>query len=227
MYKSFNLILLFLVLIFMIGCAPTYYYTYKSSSTEDYVPPEPKEIKSSRIYNFSYDEVWEGIISFFATTNISIKTLEKDSGIVVAEKSLDDSKEMKDFVDIGYIDETNYQYRIKNEQYYGYLNPYDFYSLSLMTRPAGSELISKNTVKKDLDVSVLSVYNVFARKIKEGTEVSVNINYKILPDSKNYKAFTTGLFEELALDYIDNFLRGKQNTKSEKMSFFDKLFNNK
>lgn len=36
----------------------------------------------------SYDEVWDKVIDFFATNNISISTIEKSSGIIVANNVL-------------------------------------------------------------------------------------------------------------------------------------------
>lgn len=47
----------------------------------------PKEytFEKSRTFAKSKDEVWEKVISHFATNNIPIKTVEKDSGIIYAE----------------------------------------------------------------------------------------------------------------------------------------------
>jgi hypothetical protein len=49
------------------------------------VPPGIFTFESSKMYNKNFDVVWEKIIALFAEKNISIKTLEKSSGIVVAE----------------------------------------------------------------------------------------------------------------------------------------------
>lgn len=35
--------------------------------------------------NYDVDSLWNGVISFFAENNIPIKTLEKDSGIIISE----------------------------------------------------------------------------------------------------------------------------------------------
>ena len=35
--------------------------------------------------NYDFDSLWDGVISFFAGNNIPIKTLEKDSGIIISE----------------------------------------------------------------------------------------------------------------------------------------------
>ena len=49
------------------------------------VPPKNYNFQSSRIINKNYDEVWAAIISSFAENNTPIKTIEKDSGIIVSD----------------------------------------------------------------------------------------------------------------------------------------------
>jgi hypothetical protein len=69
-----NLILLFsisLIAVYALACATR--------------PPVQRDIDTARIVDKSYDEVWEGVIDFFATNSINIQTIEKDSGIIVSE----------------------------------------------------------------------------------------------------------------------------------------------
>ncbi len=69
-----NLILLFaisLITVYALACATR--------------PPVQRDIDTGRIVDKSYDEVWEGVIDFFASNNINIQTIEKDSGIIVSE----------------------------------------------------------------------------------------------------------------------------------------------
>lgn len=47
--------------------------------------PSTYGIDNSRVYNKPYDEVWSDVMGFFTTSNIQIKTVEKESGIVYAE----------------------------------------------------------------------------------------------------------------------------------------------
>lgn len=66
-----------LVGITMVGCATA---------------PKPHDVDNSRTYPTSYDQTWENIVSFFASRNIQIKNIAKDSGVIYAEKaSFDDS----------------------------------------------------------------------------------------------------------------------------------------
>lgn len=47
--------------------------------------PKVHQIDNSRTYQIGYDKVWEDIVSFFATRNIPIKNIAKDSGVIYAE----------------------------------------------------------------------------------------------------------------------------------------------
>jgi len=46
------------------------------------VPPTQTNIEKFRAYNAPYDKVWSAIIAGIAESNLSITTLEKDSGII-------------------------------------------------------------------------------------------------------------------------------------------------
>ena len=48
-------------------------------------PPAQQAIQKSKVISKSFDATWANIISVFAENNIGIQTLEKDSGIIVAE----------------------------------------------------------------------------------------------------------------------------------------------
>lgn len=50
-------------------------------------PPKKVNFDNSRTYASSKDAVWEAVISFFTKNNIQIKTIEKDSGVLYAERS--------------------------------------------------------------------------------------------------------------------------------------------
>lgn len=39
-----------------------------------------------RLYNFSADDVWSNVIDFFATNGLSIKIIDKQSGLILSEK---------------------------------------------------------------------------------------------------------------------------------------------
>lgn len=49
--------------------------------------PVPTDFDNNRVFSKSKDEVWTKLVAFFATNNIQIKTIEKDSGVIYAERS--------------------------------------------------------------------------------------------------------------------------------------------
>lgn len=50
--------------------------------------PEVYDFPKSRVVPDGKDAVWERVVEFFAANNLSIKTIEKDSGIVAAERMI-------------------------------------------------------------------------------------------------------------------------------------------
>lgn len=51
-------------------------------------PPHPTADSPARDYNAEFSEVWEHSVDWFATNNIPIKNIEKDSGIISSDYSL-------------------------------------------------------------------------------------------------------------------------------------------
>lgn len=51
-------------------------------------PPAYVAFDNSITVDKSKDEVWANLVEHFATSNIAIKTIEKDSGIIYAERML-------------------------------------------------------------------------------------------------------------------------------------------
>ena len=49
--------------------------------------PGTYTFENSRTVDASFDKTWEAVIGYFAENNIGIETLEKDSGIIVAENT--------------------------------------------------------------------------------------------------------------------------------------------
>ena len=50
-------------------------------------PPADHEVTKGRAYNQSYEQVWEGLVRFFASRNIAVKNIAKDSGVIFAERA--------------------------------------------------------------------------------------------------------------------------------------------
>ena len=53
--------------------------------TLDSAQPVPQEIKTTETFNHSFEHVWDRSLDFFLENDISISTIEKDSGIIVSE----------------------------------------------------------------------------------------------------------------------------------------------
>lgn len=49
--------------------------------------PSTYSVDNSRTYNQEYDQVWEKLVQFFASRNIPIKNIAKDSGVIYAEST--------------------------------------------------------------------------------------------------------------------------------------------
>lgn len=54
-------------------------------------PPKTYNFDRSNTYPVSKDEAWERLLTYFTSNNIQIKTIEKDSGVIYAERALVDA----------------------------------------------------------------------------------------------------------------------------------------
>lgn len=50
-------------------------------------PPKQTQFRNSQTYAMTKDEVWSRLLQFFTSNNIQIKTIEKDSGVIYAERA--------------------------------------------------------------------------------------------------------------------------------------------
>lgn len=58
-------------------------------------------IQNSRVVALSKDDVWSNLVEHFATSNIAIKTIEKDSGIIYAERMFATGNDLSSYADCG------------------------------------------------------------------------------------------------------------------------------
>lgn len=63
--------------------------------------PETFDVKSSEEVQADFDKTWQAVIATFAENTIPIKTLEKDSGLIVAEQSLVSYQSMEQIASCG------------------------------------------------------------------------------------------------------------------------------
>lgn len=64
-------------------------------------PPAEYTFQKSRTYDKSKDAVWEKVVQYFTTQNIPLKTIEKDSGVVYAERIYSTGDALNGLVDCG------------------------------------------------------------------------------------------------------------------------------
>lgn len=75
--------------------------------SQSYTAPQAVEIDTSETFPASqHNQVWEAVVQFFATVQVPIETIEKDSGIVVARKSLAPGSDGGGFVALGEVQTT-------------------------------------------------------------------------------------------------------------------------
>lgn len=58
-------------------------------------------IENSRTLPLAKDAVWSNLVEYFAASNIAIKTIEKDSGIIYAERMFARGTELSSYADCG------------------------------------------------------------------------------------------------------------------------------
>jgi len=49
------------------------------------VPPAPKEIMQSKIFDKNFEEVWEATVSVLSEEEYPIRTIEKDNGLIITD----------------------------------------------------------------------------------------------------------------------------------------------
>jgi hypothetical protein len=78
---SYKVILAVSALVFM-GCVSS--FTYPEWNPV-YTPPPPDKIKNTLEIMAPYDDVWRAVVRVYADRNLSIRTIEKDSGLVASD----------------------------------------------------------------------------------------------------------------------------------------------
>jgi len=144
---------------------------------QEYEPPEAIEIESMASFSLSdYDEVWESVISFFATKQIGIEAVEKDSGIIVARKQLTASSGGDGIALLGLVRTKRFILKqwLEPSQYQGSANPDVVRATGKVVR---AELI-EGSLQESAQKSAYGVtvsFNVFVSRFSD-SEVRVQVN---------------------------------------------------
>lgn len=187
-----NRLLLFLLASVILGsCSPTKVYKVKG----DY-PETPIKIHSSK----SFDEVWENLVDLFAQKGLAIRTIDKNSGLIVSEKSRlpvtveDDKGKLKDST--AFIVVPKYR---------------DAYTHKLV--PVSGQWYNRS-IDKMINYDAEGDWNVILKKTDTGCLINVNItnlSYTNRVSANSRKpdqvvalssGRTTGVFENLIADSI-------------------------
>lgn len=64
-------------------------------------PPAYVQIENSRTIPLTKDQVWSNLVEHFASSSITIKTIEKDSGIIYAERAYGRGYAITELADCG------------------------------------------------------------------------------------------------------------------------------
>ena len=59
-------------------------------------PPREREIERSKVFNKPYDHVWARAVDWFASHNVIIEKIEKESGLITAKYQLQMSNDQLD-----------------------------------------------------------------------------------------------------------------------------------
>ena len=70
----------------------------------DIAPPQTYDFQDSKIYNYSYDRVWDAVVKAVGSSYFVLENIEKDSGILSLSFS---SQQPKNYIDCGHIKEKN------------------------------------------------------------------------------------------------------------------------
>lgn len=181
--------LILIPLIALASCAATKPIPLKGS-----YPATPIEIKTSQ----TFDQTWDKLIDLFSQRGISIKIIDRSSGLIVSERTalkttIEDDK--------GVLDESTAWIVVPKQknQATGRYEPLS---------GSSSGVYAKKMIPND----VIGDWNVRIKKTETGCTINVNITnvrYEEYAPGSNYKREitmqfhkSTGVFEKMISDYI-------------------------
>jgi hypothetical protein len=150
--------------------------------TQSYAPVEATEAERSVVFpRESFDRVWESVISFFATQQISIETVEKESGIIVAKKILTARSDGGGIAALGTVqtERSLLKQSMEPSRFEGSANASFVRATGRVT---AQETVASSICRSSRGASyqVAVSFNVFVARFSE-TEVRVTINVNMTP----------------------------------------------
>jgi len=202
--KVFYRSILFLVLAILLSCTA---YRYQNIVVEKYIPPDPKKIDNSKIYNTTFDKAWEAIVGAFAINNFQIKTINKESGIISAEVFYNESDHL-DIIDTGQTEILTFRIteKMRPRGFYGSGNPAYIRKYGKVADKK-KELINHQYKKSKYPVK--TYFNIFAQKVSGGIKITLNTKMEGLEkiNGENPSPQSTGIIEYSIFQYINNQLK--------------------
>lgn len=145
------------------------------------VPAQRFDVEAARTYAKSYDDTWSALVAYFAGNQIGIRTIEKDSGLIVADSE----------VNIG--------------------TPGVYTSDRSLMQGRILDLADCGTDPTNIPYGYVIRLNVLARSQPDGTRVTVNTQFRMLvatpsfvgPPTLSQRACnSTGKLEKAILDAV-------------------------
>jgi hypothetical protein len=93
---------------------------FASCAAPVYVKPEPIVVEKERVIHKSFDTTWQNAVEWFATHNMPIKNLDKNSGLISTEYSLS-MAEAAQYMNCG-SGESNFSGKVELDNHTGNFN---------------------------------------------------------------------------------------------------------
>ncbi len=176
--------ILFLMLLVIISSSCTTAYVIRSGEVTN---PTRKNVRSDKEFNKEFDDIWQAVVKSCDETDLSIKVRDRESGIIVAVKSIAITEEFNEMLETGQIVLT-YDKKIPA----GWIDctaTKDYVA-------ARGKTVESSVVELDLlselkrqDVFVFFSYNAFVEKL-ENNKTNVTINIFAYPTQPKIKYST-------------------------------------
>ena len=169
--------LLFLILLVIILSCSCSAYVVRSGNV---INPTKEIVKRSEIYNKGFDDVWNAVVKACAEADVSIKVIEKVSGIITAERSIPATEELRETFETGQI---SVIYDKKQPAgFMGCANPAYVATRGKVVESKVIELDLLSEFEKQC-VSIIFSYNVYVERM-DNNETKVNVNIFAYPSRR-------------------------------------------
>lgn len=179
MFRSKFRVVSTVVLVVVLALQSCSAYRYGHEIKQEYLAPEPITVENSAEFQEgSFDRVWESVIAFFASEQISIDTVEKDSGIIVARKLLTATSVGDGLADLGQVRTRRVVRKqwLKPSGFAGSLNPSYVEATGTVTKEEDLAETAVEDVRSAFYKATVA-FNVFVERFADNrVRMVVNVN---------------------------------------------------